>query len=1135
MTTHLHQPKNVSSLLKSTICIKLILLLCVLTFITGCKSGDSSDPPRVPTRTPPVITLIGDQNSELLVNTTYSDPGATANDTVDGDLTGNLITENRVDSSTPGIYNVTYEVTNSANQTTTATRHVTVTDPSDLDDINDERVFSEFFDINTGSPAGSKVTGRINLLRNHRALGSWNTLPESVPEGYQFSLIGDGSDGMFTLNTVRDVSGDRVFGEFSVSPGQTALAGIYAMRVELRHNNNVKARFTINIHAVEKTQWEMYFERLTTYAMSESRLWGRNDLLYGSPELETILSHIESNNGRFTDLNIYHMSTTDELLNERASKNIKEFETAAERIGGIGHALKALDTGDQSYAEKRNRLIQAILLSFNAYASVLPVREFEDFSHDHSPNGISFSDRTHQWRFTDPVTLPLILSFEPLWADAQSGSPEARQFLDNIHNLFQIAFTLPYKHRYDLEFDPSTTLYTKFFLEKDLSQSPGAWSDANRHHRIRGWAAMAGLWKDYNRPLTDKPWWYSDYQPFSDRDTTLLNSWTPTGSFSDLKAWVDSNTTDALTIGNAGLLPDGTISHHTGLRQDLAMFAYGYEWLSTTPMKVAELLRDTQWSADARSIDNSAEFILKTIGPVIYKNGHDYQTTGRSFLSDSLGDFGSNKVAKDISTILSGKTAGTRLVFENELLSFQENLTSGSHELSGSFPFWNSEFLVHRRGGESESPWYASFSAQSIRVRGAESFDSAPGFHNGSGILQVKVSGDEYNNARFDWDWHLQPGLTEEWRNDPLPMQSQDEQDGLSDEVLASVLSDGRNSIGSFKYSTKASYASTKADKSAFFSDAGVFAVGAQIRRDRKTGEYTSEGTDPIVTTVDQALWSTSLSYDLGAGERSHPVGSNLNLRANITEPVWLHQDNKGYLIWPDDSGNSELMIVAGSAVRDTYSKINKNTPVYSIIINHGISPDAESDNYQYLILPNVSRSSMPELLHYYSSESHFERISQDSIYGSRWIINDKQLIQLSFHRAGSVTLSDGKTIAVDKPALVQLQERDDSWTIATSDLSHHSRDDDPEQKTDFRVLLKEGVNIINIDLNWNLQPGQYRYLTQGYEQRYFQRQDITVDSLRNGGSRLSINLPDSTDDQIYDLKEELYSGMTATVTIPIN
>ena len=32
---------------------------------------------------------------------------------------------------------------------------------------------------------------------------------------------------------------------------------------------------------------------------------------------------------------------------------------------------------------------------------------------------------------------------------------------------------------------------------------------------MRSWATMPVIWYDYNRPLTELPWWYGDYEPFA--------------------------------------------------------------------------------------------------------------------------------------------------------------------------------------------------------------------------------------------------------------------------------------------------------------------------------------------------------------------------------------------------------------------------------------------------------------------------------------------------------------------------------------------------------------------------------------------------------------------------------------------
>jgi|GEM_PF-2151200 hypothetical protein len=76
----------------------------------------------------PVITLSGEAEVTLEAGPTpYSDPGATANDNIDGDLTASIQTSGSVDATTPGTYTLTYDVTDAAgNAATQVTRQVTV-------------------------------------------------------------------------------------------------------------------------------------------------------------------------------------------------------------------------------------------------------------------------------------------------------------------------------------------------------------------------------------------------------------------------------------------------------------------------------------------------------------------------------------------------------------------------------------------------------------------------------------------------------------------------------------------------------------------------------------------------------------------------------------------------------------------------------------------------------------------------------------------------------------------------------------------------------------------------------------------------------------------------------------------------
>ena len=76
--------------------------------------------------TPPVITLNGNDPIQVELGTPYTDPGATALDLCDGDLSGQIALTNPVDTNTEGTYTVTYDVSDAAGNPATATRTVEV-------------------------------------------------------------------------------------------------------------------------------------------------------------------------------------------------------------------------------------------------------------------------------------------------------------------------------------------------------------------------------------------------------------------------------------------------------------------------------------------------------------------------------------------------------------------------------------------------------------------------------------------------------------------------------------------------------------------------------------------------------------------------------------------------------------------------------------------------------------------------------------------------------------------------------------------------------------------------------------------------------------------------------------------------
>ncbi len=79
--------------------------------------------------TPPMITLLGGASVETACKSSYLDAGATASDLCEGDLSNAIQVDNGVNTAVPGVYHVTYMVSDSAgNPAVPVSRTVTVDD-----------------------------------------------------------------------------------------------------------------------------------------------------------------------------------------------------------------------------------------------------------------------------------------------------------------------------------------------------------------------------------------------------------------------------------------------------------------------------------------------------------------------------------------------------------------------------------------------------------------------------------------------------------------------------------------------------------------------------------------------------------------------------------------------------------------------------------------------------------------------------------------------------------------------------------------------------------------------------------------------------------------------------------------------
>ncbi len=102
-----------------------------LTYVSDDGAGNTSSAVRVVRvipGTPPVITLNGANPLTVECGAAFQDPGATASDAEDGDLTGDVSVAGEVNTAVPGTYLVSYAVVDSDGLSALETRSVVVAD-----------------------------------------------------------------------------------------------------------------------------------------------------------------------------------------------------------------------------------------------------------------------------------------------------------------------------------------------------------------------------------------------------------------------------------------------------------------------------------------------------------------------------------------------------------------------------------------------------------------------------------------------------------------------------------------------------------------------------------------------------------------------------------------------------------------------------------------------------------------------------------------------------------------------------------------------------------------------------------------------------------------------------------------------
>lgn len=978
--------------------------------------------------------------------------------------------------------------------------------------VAQEKVFANYFDIPVNSPEGTEVIGRIHLERNKDVLTS------PIPAGYHFEILKQ-ADGLFNLETRYDLS-KRIMGVLTVAKGQStgSAPSNHRLTIALKDGDKQLKKFNINVKVVKETLWSLFNRRYTPKTLENKRLYGR--IKYSDDEVAAKIDELKNNGWKFAGLEKCYQGRPQDYVakfdptNDHLPTGTIEYdwEKVVNQIGGLGYSYATSKIyGPKGNPEKRKELRETLYQAILTYTNSVPV-EGNEVMVDGRPIGNCTGDGfgmlqahkmagmqtpTHQWTLTDPLVVPVLHLMPELLKGMRNQDETCLKVHNALIRYLQIFFAEIENRRV---IDNPNGRWGEL---QDTIYSSGAWADANLGHRSRTMLALPIIWADYNRPLTYVQYWYSDFyhdQPF--KGFSYSPGWSPHGIVADVSRWMTKYNIVAHKYIQSGFQPDGTVSHHIANATDAAMVAYGFEWL-TDCNNGYSYFRNTKFKIGDKYYQFQLDRLLNVYPKLFYKQRMDFLVAGRSFLDD-MHRFTTKTYIQAVNSMLNAQNKGSKLNGVEELKDVCKQLKNNTFEYSGTDAYWVNEYLVHRRG-ENETPFYASLKLKSERTVGAEDFSKKVrrSWHMGYGILQVKVKGDEYSDKVIrNFDWHALPGLTEEWRTDPLPAKggAQASLPGLN--KISGVLADGKAGMGIYHHLPKETYSSATAFKSYHFIEDKIIALGSDIARLRP-----GQGNE-ITTFIDQTALNSPLTWCAGEEIQTVEPGQSVNLTQEIKDVCWLHQGSKGYVILPVKQ--LSLQIKSGKEINITDRTIADKKPNFIIAVSHGVQPGQNGDNaYRYIQLPNVSAEEMPERVEALLKDLEFTM--QDGAAHAVYSDTDKTW-QYAFFRPGSISV--GKTtVTSNDVAQIMLRDNGAEWILSVN----NPMPDGQKQTLIFSTSAK-------------LPAGTYTYQTKGVYP--LEGETVTITS-EGKGSKVTVELPDSRDAAKYNYQSDLYAATPIIVNIP--
>ena len=481
-----------------------------------------------------------------------------------------------------------------------------------------------------------------------------------------------------------------------------------------------------------------------------------------------------------------------------------------------------------------------------------------------------------------------------------------------------------------------------------------------------------------------------------------------------------------LPLGGQGVQNDWSYHFHG---QQLLSGAYGQSW-ATDMFAFILCSSATVYQPDPEKLSIFANFLTKGDAWMIIGKQWNWQVKGRE-ISRALNivgvDFDPQALRMLADVVASNET-------RRDLVQFADRLSGQPNAalLLGNKHFYTSDYQVHRR-----TNWTSAIKMQSIRTQPDECIngENQKAEHNGQGVLNLfTTNADDYLFIFPLLDWQAINGISvehdialENCASGRFPLEKTAFVGGVSD-----------NSYGLAMMDT-ASHNLT-AQRSWHFYDDAIIALATNLTLKVPTTAWTTLASRLLpVGQVTVGFFNSSI-VTLVDGNYSFSYVQN-----STSNVQWIHVGgtNIGYLLQTQKQYNSVGLSVGkktGNFKTIGPYDYSVTARMITLWLNHGKGP--YTLDYNYMIVPNVSLESIPNLIKQYEEEQIFSCVSTNShFHGIMWP---------SLKRASFVLWENSSTTFSCDSALFQL-------TVQLSDAGAYLFS---ETATDFTITSSHPTRI---------------------------------------------------------------------------